>query len=787
MSMLDRKLIRDLARMRGQVVSIALVLACGIAVLVSAIATYQSLLASQAAFYDEAHFSTVFASAKRVPLAIAARIASIPGIGLVETRVAEDVTITLRDGREPLTAHVLSLPENGASQLNRLHLRQGRMVAPGVADEVLVSEAFATANGLRPGDALTAVLNGRLQPLRVVGIVLSAEYVFATRPGDPIPDDRRYGILWMGRAALAVAFDMEGGFNDVVASLAPGANLSAVLAALDALLEPYGGLVAYGRADQSSHRFLTDEIAQQRVMATTIPAVFLGVSVFLLHGMLDRLIRAQREQIAALKALGYANRAIAWHYTKFALVVVGAGAVLGVLLGLWFGRMMVTNYTNFFRFPQLTFHLTAEVPILAIGLGLLAGVAGAVSAVGSVVRLAPAEAMRPPSPRDYRHGTLDRMRWFRRLATRQRMVLRGLIDRPLRTLLTIAGIALAVPIIVITLFWQDALDFMIDVQFAAVERADLVVGFTTAVPGRAEREIARLPGVLLTEAYRAVPVRLSAAQRSYRTSITGLPQNPVLRRLVAADLSVVLPPQDGLLLSSRLARRLNLHPGQTVAVDILEGKRLRLDLPVVGLLDELLGIGAYMQIGALNRLLREADSISAVGLTAARPNDMELRRALLDRPLVATISDRTVSLQQFRETTQTFVLVMAGILAAFSVVIAIGVVYNHARIALQERAWQLASLRVLGFTQAEVAWLLLSELLVQLLIAVPIGLWLGYWFVRGLIALHDTEMFQIPAVIQPRSYALAGAVVLLSGAASALLVQRQINRLDLVGVLKARE
>lgn len=166
---------------------------------------------------------------------------------------------------------------------------------------------------------------------------------------------------------------------------------------------------------------------------------------------------------------------------------------------------------------------------------------------------------------------------------------------------------------------------------------------------------------------------------------------------------------------------------------------------------------------------------------------MELRRALLDRPLVATISDRTVSLQQFRETTQTFVLVMAGILAAFSVVIAIGVVYNHARIALQERAWQLASLRVLGFTRAEVAWLLLSELLVQLLIAVPIGLWLGHWLVRGLIALHDTEMFQIPAVIQPRSYALAGAVVMLSGVGSALLVQRQINRLDLVGVLKARE
>ena len=787
MSMLDRKLARDLRRMRGQVITIALVVACGIAVLVAAMATYQSLLASQAMFYDEAHFSAVFASAKRVPLAVAAPIATIPGIGLVETRVAEDVTVTVHGGGEPLTAHVISLPDEGQPQLNRLYLRQGKLIASGSADEVLVSEAFAGANQLHPGDSISAILNGRLHPLRIVGIVLSAEYVFATRPGDPIPDDRRYGILWMGRRALAPAFDMEGGFNDVVASIAPGANLPAVLAAVDTLLEPYGGLVAYGRTDQPSHRFLADEIAQQGVMATTIPVVFLCVSVFLLHGMLGRLVGAQREQIAALKALGYGNRSIAWHYVKFALAVVGTGALLGILLGLWFGWMMVGNYTNFFRFPRLAFHLEPWVPILAIGVALLAGVIGAMNAVGSVARLAPAEAMRPRAPRDYRHGALDRLGWIRRLSTRQRLVLRGLLDRPLRTVLTIAGIALAVPIIVVTLFWQDALDFMIDVQFTAADRADLVVSFTAPVPSRAQREIAHLPGVLTTEAYRIVPVRLRAAHRSYRTAITGLPPDPVLRRLVDADLRVTPPPQDGLLLSSRLARRLDVRPGETVNVDVLEGKRLHTEMAVVGLLDELLGIGAYIQIGALNRLMGEADSISAVGVGVASPEDTMLRRALLDRPKVATIADRSVSLRQFRQTTQTFVLVMAGILSAFSIVIAIGVVYNHTRIALQERAWELASLRVLGFTRAEVARLLLSELLWPLLIAVPTGLWLGYWLVRGLIALHDTEMFQIPAVVQPRSYALAGTVVLLSGAASALLVRRQIDGLDLVAVLKARE
>ena len=787
MSMLDRKLLRDLGRMAAQSGSIALVLACGIAVLVASIATWQSLLASRAAFYEEARFASVFASAKRVPLAVAARIALIPGIGLLETRIAEDVTVTLAADGEPLTAHVLSLPEIGQPQLNRLHLRQGRRIVPGAAGEVLVSEAFAVANGLRPGETITATLNGRPQPLRVVGIVLSAEFVFATRPGDAIPDDRRYGVLWMDQTALAAAFDMEGGFNDVVASLAPGASLPAVLAELDELLEPYGGLVAYGRADQPSHRFLSDELAQQRVMATTMPTVFLGVSVFLLHGTLRRLVNAQREQIAALKALGYGNRAISWHYMKFAVVICCAGSILGILFGFWFGRLMVASYITFFRLPELAFHITAWVPPLAIGIGGLAGVVSAAGAVRSVARLAPADAMRPPAPRPYRQGALERVGWVRRLSTRQRMVLRGLTDRPARTLLTIAGIALAVPIIVVTLFWRDAIDFMIDVQFATADRTDLVVGFTTPVPRRAQYEIAHLPGVLATEGYRSVPVRLRAAHRGYRTAITGLPPDPVLRRLVDLDLRVVPPPRDGLLLSGRLARRLRVQPGETVAIDVLEGKRIHAELPVAGLLNELLGIGAYIQIDTLNGLLGEADSINSVGVATVNPNNFALRRTLLNRPRVATIIDRAISLRQFRETTQTFVLVMAGILSAFSIVIAVGVVYNHARIALQERAWELASLRVLGFTRAEVTGLLLSELLVQLLIAVPIGLYLGHWLVRALIALHDTEMFEIPAVISSRSYSLAGLVVLLSGAASALLVHRQIGRLDLVGVLKARE
>ena len=517
--------------------------------------------------------------------------------------------------------------------------------------------------------------------MRIAGIVLSPEYVFATRPGDPIPDDARYGIMWMARKGLAAAFDMEGAFNDLTATLAPGADQAAVLDAIDRLLEPYGGLVAHGRHDQPSHRFLTDEIAQQGVMATTMPTVFLAVAVFLLHGMLGRLVGTQREQVAALKALGYANRSIAWHYVEFALAIVGLGGAFGLASGLWFGRLMVENYTRFFRFPQLAFEISPWVVVLALLVSLVGGLAGALSAVRSVMVLAPAEAMRPPAPRRYHHGTLERLIWVRRIPPRGQMVLRRLTDRPIRTLFTITGIALAAPIIVMSLFWQDALDEMINVQFSAVDRSDVTASFTNAVPGRAAREIARLPGVLLVEAYRTVAVELRAGTHTYRTAITGLPAKPVLRQLVDSEMKVHHPGPTACCCRSASPVVLGLQLGDRVSVAVLEGRRPRVDMTVTGLVDEMLGIGAYAEIDTVHRLMGEADAISSVSIAAGGDTSV-LRRQLSDRPKVATISERSVSLRQFRETTLTFVLVMAGTLSLFSVMIAIGVVYNHARIAL---------------------------------------------------------------------------------------------------------
>ena len=468
-------------------------------------------------------------------------------------------------------------------------------------------------------------------------------------------------------------------------------------------------------------------------------------------------------------------------------VIVFIGSVCGVALGAWLGKLMTANYVNFFRFPVLSFKMSPYLPLVGIGVSLLSAVAAALSTVRRVATLAPAEAMRPPAPRLYRRTWIERLGPFQRLSPESSMVLRNMIRRPGRTFMTIIGIAFAAPILVLALFWQDAINYMITVQFSAVERGDVTVTFTEPVTLRAVREIAHIPGVLQVEGMRTVPVRLRAGHHSYRTAALGIPPHAQLRRLLDERLQVIPLPPQGLLLTDRLGERLGVHPGDAVTVETLEGLRIRQEVTVVHLVNDVMGMSAYMDLTALNRLMLEGDVVSMVSVSFAQPQAEAIYARLKQLPKVATVSIKESSIKSFLETTAKFILVFTGILTLFAAAIAVGVVYNSARVALAERAWELASLRVLGFTRAEVSTILLGELALELLAAIPLGLWLGYGFVMLLAEKFQTELFRIPTIIAPRSYAFAALVILIAGVVSALIVRHRVDHLDLVSVLKTRE
>ncbi|MGD9906322.1 MAG: ABC transporter permease [Vicinamibacterales bacterium] len=784
---LDRKLLRDLWELRGQALAIAAVVAAGVTMFVTYLSNLDSLQRTRDGYFARQRLADVFAPLVRAPNALADRLAAVPGVAVVDTRVAADVTLDVPGLAEPASGRLVSLPDRGRPLLNDVWLRRGRWITPDRPDEVLASELFAEANGLSPGDTLAAVVNGRRRTLTIVGIALSPEYVYVVRPGEIIPDRRRYGILWMGQAALAAAFDMTGGFNDVSLGLARGASPDAVIDAVDRLLAPYGGLGAIPRRLQISAWTLENELTQLRLFGVVVPAVFLAVAAFILHVALTRALALQRPQIAALKALGYGNRALAWHYTKWAVVIAAGGAAAGVVGGAWLGRAMIGLYNAFFRFPELDYQLSGGVAMAALAGSAVVGALGAQAAVRRAVQVPPAEAMRPEAPLRYQPTLVERLAQRFRMPMTARMVLRGLARQPGRAALSVTGIAMAVAVLVVGLSFIDVMAVLVDDQFGRIMRQDATVSFVQPRGAGAELAVARLPGVIDVEPTRAVPARVRAGHRERTVAVIGTAAAPRLQRVVDRSGRAHRVPGSGLTLSAALGRVLGVAVGDVVVLEVLEGRRPVRRVPVVALVDDTLGLQAYLEIDALHRLLGEGPTTTGAHVTV----DARQLPAFYDRvkgvPGVAGVALRDVMLRNFRETMAENMNLSVGFNVAFAAVIALGVVYNAARVALSERARELASLRVLGFSRGEVSAVLLGELAVLAVTALPVGGVIGYALGAAIMTAFDTELYRLSFVARPATMAWAWLAVLAASAVSGLLVRRRVDRLDLVAVLKSRE
>ncbi|MGD9388371.1 MAG: ABC transporter permease [Gammaproteobacteria bacterium] len=788
MRALDRKLFRDLWHMRGMAVAISLVLVGGISTFVMSLVTYESLQVTQQRYYVKQRFADVFVNLVRAPESVAEQLAALPGVNQVETRVVASVNLEVEGFGDPVTGRISSLPEFGEPRLNLPYLRRGRLPAPRAEAEVAINEDFAEAHGFEPGDQLVAVIRGRRKHLDIVGVALSPEYMYAIPPGALFPDYERYGILWMNRKALATAYDMDGAFNDASFSLQRGASVQDVIDRVDLVLARYGGLGAYAREDQFSHRFITEELRGLETMATIFPVIFLGVAAFLLNVVIGRLVATEREQIATLKAFGYGNFQVGVHYAKLVLLITAIGLVLGSLLGLRFARGLSNIYQVFYSFPYLHFHLDPLILVQATVVTVGAAMVGTTWAVRRAAALPPAEGMRPEPPPSYRATTIERLGLQQRLAEPTRMIIRHLTRRPLKAALGILGIAAACGILMMTNFQRDSIEWMVGVQYGLSSREDLSVTFTDPTPRRAVYSLGAIDGVSHVEAHRSVPARLVYEHRSYRTAVEGIEPGGELQRVLDAELEPVPIPPEGLVLTEYLATDiLHISPGEVLTLEVLEGSRPVLEVPVAGVTRQYLGVNAYMNRDALNRLMREGPAISGARLAVDAALQPEIYRELREMPRVAGTVVRDTAIRQFNEMMEETILYFTFITALLGGFIAFGVVYNSARIALSERSRELASLRVLGFTQAEVGYILLGEIGLLTLAAIPVGFLFGQGLTAYVAMSFSSDLYRIPLIISPATYALAAAVVLVSFAITAVLIWRKLSRLDLIEVLKTRE
>ncbi len=787
MNTLNRKLLRDLRGLAGQATAIAVVVACGVMTLITALSSLDTLTLTKQRFYQSQQFGHVFAPLKRAPLGLVERIRRIPGVNQVEPRVVTGIQIEVPDFPDAIRGQLLSIPDGRQPGLNQLYIRTGSLPEAGRNDQVAISEAFAEAHGLQPGDTLEAIIHGRLQRLTISGIVLSPEFVYQIAPADILPDYLRYGVLWMNRQGVARATGLDGAFNDLVLTLQAGVAADEVIEALDPLLARYGGTGAYTRDDQLSHRFVVDGLNRLQIMGIIMPAIFISVAAFLLNVVVSRVVRQQRQQIAVLKAFGYTDIDIAGHYLVMMLIIVMIGAVAGIAMGSWLASGLAGLLAEYYRFPELAFRLDPRVISIAVGVTVLAAVAGVIGSVWNSVHLPPAEAMRPPAPARFRRGLMERLLPAAWLGPVMRMLVRNLTRYPWKAGLSVLGIALACSLLVMANHQRGAADYLVDINYSQMQRMDMHVRFIEPLSYQALAELRHLPGVLYAEGYRSAPATLRSGHLSYRSSLTGLPAEPVLRRILDERFHPVPPPDEGVLLTYWLADYLGVAEGDRIEVEIMEGHRRTLNVPVAGIVEELVGLGAYGRRDWLNSLLQEGPAISGAWLMIDERQWDTLQGRLREMPVIAgvgIISEAAATLEEYMdETFISFLMVMLFLAGS----IAFAVVYNNARIAFTERARELATLRVMGFSQGEIGVILIGEITLLTLLALPLGWLIGAGFSLLLTTAISSDLFRIPLVLTPDIFAKATLVILAATAVSLFLIKRHLDRLDMITALKAIE
>ncbi len=787
MNAIDIKLWRELWNMRIQALAIAMVIVSGVAIFIMSLSTYDSLYETRESYYRDNHFADVFASLKRAPLSMVKHIEDIPGVDKVQTRVVTYVNLDITGYDDPVSGHLISLPSNSKGLLNQIFLRDGRLLEQGRDNEIILSEEFADAHALKAGDKLKATINGRSKTLTIVGTGLSPEYIYQIAPGAMFPDYKSYGVMWMAREPLASAYDMQGAFNDVSLTLTKDANEQDVIAQLDHALKAYGGIGAYARKDQFSNRFLSEELKQLQNMATMFPVIFFGVAAFLLNVVISRLIALEREQIAVLKAFGYSNMDIGLHYSKLVLMITALGILLGIGFGIWMGKAMSGLYMDIYSLPYMHYQLNPNIIASATLVSIFVAMVGTLYAVRRAAKLPPAQGMRPEQPATYRQTIIERLGLQQFFSQPSRMILRHIERRPFKSLLTTLGISMACGIMMVGGFQEGAINEMVEVQYNMSQREDFVTYYSEPTSERSLYSLEGIQGVEYAEGFRHVTAKLKFEHRFYRSSVNGIEPGSQLSRLLDSNLKEINLPKDGVIITDYLAELLHFKPGDMLTIEVLEGSRPTLQVPVIGTAKQYLGLNVYIQRSSLNRLLKEGDVISGAYLKVDEKYQKQAYKKIKNMPRIVGVIEQKSAIEGFYETMENTILFFTFITTLLGGSIAFGVVYNSMRIALSERNRELASLRVLGFKRSEVAYILLGELGLLTLIAIPIGFLIGNGLCAYLAMKFDSDLYRIPLVLEADVYAFAALVVIVSSIISAMMIWRNLAHLDMVAVLKAKE
>ncbi len=792
MSVLDRKLRRDLWHNKAMLLAVVLIVAVGVGCLSGFLATSKNLQSARSSYYQETFLADFWIDLKKAPTTVLPDLLDIPGVASLRARLVTSVMLDLDGVDRPISGQLLSMPPSQQDVINNVILMSGSYFTPGRRNEVLVNHDFATARNIAPGDTLRMVIHGQRKELHVVGTAISSEFVYLMPPGSIVPEPADYGVFYVKQQLAEDAMGFEGACNSLVGFLTPQArqNPQAVLDQLGTALKPYGVFATTPLAQQASNLALSSELSGLSTMATMMPLIFLSVAALVLNVLMTRLAEQQRSIVGTLKALGYGNAVIRAHFLKVGCIVGLCGGLAGCVLGYFMAAGLTVTYKSFFTFPRLDNLFYPGLMLLSVTIALVFGLLGTLRGVAHVTRLNPAEAMHEQPPTQGGSVFLERLPWFwRNLGFRWQLSLRNLFRNRVRTLVGVFAAAMGTALLVCTFGMVDSLQYMANFQFDKILLSDFQLTFRQELDQGAVYEMAATPGVVKVEPLLEVACDFLNGHRSKKGRIMGLVRGAQMTVPRDAKGNAVAVPSAGLLMSRRMAAILDVRPGDSLTITPTKGLQQPRTVRVAQIIDSMFGLSVYADYHYLNTLIHESAAVSALQLrTQMTPKQLRgFLKQCKQYPQLAGIGNRDLQRGLIQKSFVDKLGGMAYPLIFFGAIIFFGSILNASLIGILERKREIATYRVLGYTALEVGNLLLRENILINGAGILLGLPLGWWMLDGMAQQYQNDMYSMPCVIDPQSWIVSVVLAIVFVLLCQCIIQRSISRLNWNEALSMKE
>lgn len=778
---------RDIKSNLGQYVAVIVVIIIGISLYNALYMSYHNLKNSTDYYYSEYRLPHIFVRLNRCPEGVISRISAIEGVSQVQGRIVRDVSLDVPGYGEKAYARIISVPTDNKGALCRLFIEEGRYITGPPEGKVLVEKQFFEYHGLKTGDVLYPVINGKKVEMRVQGKVMSPEYIYPVPSAQQLmPDTGGFAILYVNHSFAQQLFGYEGMVNDIGIRLDSDDKVEEVKNILEDMLKNYGLIDIVERENQVSNKMLESELTQLESMAFLFPVLFLLVASIVIYMLLLRMVENQRRQIGVLMAMGYGKGSILAHYIRYALFIALTGSIAGGILGIWAGRALTLYYLVYFNIPVL--QVKVYYNTLLTGILMSAGfccVAG-FNAAKRVLSITPAQAMRPPAPVKGSRWIGERfIPFLRKIEISWRLTFRNLWRNKKRTAFTTFGIAITVAILISTVFFMDAFEFMFDEAFGGNQKYDYKIIFTRNMGEEVIGNLQEFKEVDVAEPIGEYPFSLTNGWREEGAIVIGLNRDTKLYSLKDLEDREVSIPEKGILLSDVLARRLGVKPGDTVTLESPYKPGVKREVKVADIVSQYLGFNGFMDIKYLGSILNEG-YVTNGAIIDIKYGSEEFLKRLKDMPYIQKFDTPTGQMEEYMKYLDLMYAYLAVVIL-FGTIMGFAIIYNTTTINIMERKRELASLRVMGFSKRQVAELIFNENVAVSVLGIIVGLPMGRLMAAGIINNLGEEIIKIPLVIYPRTYLMAVVTVFIFVFLAQLANMRRISKLDLVEVMKSRE